>query len=105
MLAAAAGARADQQTFSSVSSGKAPAPQPTQTSMGVPGLYLGVYPNQTPHPYHTPRPPHPPQPCPGGRCPPPARRRTRAAQPGTAADPAGPATAATGLSRPAPIGG
>jgi len=71
ILAAASGsALAQQQTFSSVSSGKAPSPRPTQTGVSVPGVYLGIYPNG--HPYHPrPRPTVAPRPCPGGHCPPP----------------------------------
>lgn len=60
LLAPAVGALAQQQTFSSVSSGTPPAPWPTPTSLNVSDAYLGIYPVYGPH--------HPYPPCTAGPC-------------------------------------
>ena len=53
-------ALAQQQTFSSVSSGTPPAPLPTPTGLSVSGVYFGYYPGYGPYrPYH---------PCTTGHC-------------------------------------
>jgi hypothetical protein len=57
LLAPSVGALAQQQTFSSVSSGTPPAPLPTPTSWSVSGVYLGIYPG---YPYRPP--------CAAGHC-------------------------------------
>jgi hypothetical protein len=63
LLAPGMRAIAQQQTFSSVSSGKAPVPGPTATGLSVWGLYYGINPGYGPnHPYH----PYPP--CTTGHC-------------------------------------
>jgi len=59
-------ALAGQQTFSSVSSGAPPAPYPTATSLGVSGVYLGIYPGNAPL--------RPFPPCQGSRCKPPVHK-------------------------------
>jgi hypothetical protein len=61
-------ALAGQQTFSSVSSGKAPAPAPTPTSLNLSGIYLGIGNGYGPHHPHRP-------PCVGYQCPPPSHLR------------------------------
>jgi hypothetical protein len=60
LLASLPGVQAGQQTFSSVSSGTAPAPFPTPTGLLVSGVYFGIYPGYGPY--------HPTHPCTGGHC-------------------------------------
>ena len=64
LLVPSIGALAGQQTFSSVSSGTAPTPYPTPTSMNVSGAYLNLYPGIWPYHWYPPcsghcRPVHP----------------------------------------------
>jgi hypothetical protein len=60
LLAPSVGALAQQQTFSSVSSGRPPAPLPTPTGLSVSGVYFGIYPGYRPY--------HPYPPCTTGHC-------------------------------------
>jgi hypothetical protein len=60
LLVPGVGALAQQQTFSSVSSGAPPAPLPTPTGLSVSGVYLGIYPGYGPH--------QSPPPCKTGHC-------------------------------------
>lgn len=60
MLSPGVRALAQQQTFSSVSSGTPPAPLPTPTGLSVSGVYFGIYPGYAP--YHR----YPP--CTTGHC-------------------------------------
>jgi hypothetical protein len=69
LLSPGIGALAQQQTFSSVSSGTPPAPWPTPTSLNVSDAYLGIYPVYGPHrcvtgPCRPVKPVHPVHPVP-----------------------------------------